>query len=285
MTREVPRQIWMLWSQGLDQLPPVPRECVESWRRLNPGWEVRPLSADNLCEWADPVLAQPKARSLPLAEAEQPGPTEPPRPPRRVWADATCYCMKPLDEWLPHVLGSGFFAFERPGHERLISNWFLASRPGGHIAQTMWSALSSYYLDHDLSNDGWRGQLQRGLGRGMNLHARTTSLWFVSPLPQLGITPHYSFHYMFNRLTRCDPEFATIWDRTPKLSADGPHRLQSHGLGRPPSPQIVAEIEQRRVPVYKLTWRIDPARLAASSTLNVLIDRGADVHVAQSPSG
>ncbi len=149
----------------------------------------------------------------------------------------------------------------------------------------MWSALSSYYLDYNLSSQGWRGQLQRRLERGINSHVRTTSLWFMPPLPQLGITPYHSFHYMFNRLTRTDPAFGGIWDRTPRLSADGPHRLRSHGLGRPPSPQILAEIEQRRVPLYKLTWRIDPARLAASSTLNLLLDRGSDVRVTQSPSG
>jgi hypothetical protein len=191
-----------------------------------------------------------------------------------VWVDATCYCVKPLDSWLGDVLGSGFFAFARPGRDRLISNWFLASARGSHIASSMWGALSSYYLDRNLSDTGWRRQVRTRLERFINYNVRTTSLWFAPPLPQVGITPYHSFHYMFNRLARTDPDFCSIWRQTPRVSADGPHHLQTHGLDRSPSPQIVAEINEQRVPVYKLDWGIDPATLPPSSTLNVLFARG-----------
>jgi hypothetical protein len=135
----------------------------------------------------------------------------------------------------------------------------------------MWEALDVYYLGHNLSDVGWRELARRTLDRVLNGSTRTTSLWFAPPLPQLGITPYYSFHYLFTRLTQTDPEFRNIWERTVKISADGPHSLQFHGLEMPPSPQILTDIEQRRVPVYKLNWRVDSLELPASSTLNTLL--------------
>ncbi len=267
----VPKRVWTLWTQGLDQMPPVPRACLDSWRELNPGWAITALTRESLCEWADPVLRQSKAWSLPPQKLSNLARLSLLASHGGVWVDATCYCMKPLDEWLGDVVDSGFFAFEGPGRDRLISSWFLACPPGSYIARRMWNSLSSYYLDRNLSDDGWRRYVRRSLQIGINLDIRTTSLWFLPPLPQLGITPYHSFHYMFNRLTWADPDFGRIWDQTARLSADGPHGLLSHGLDRPPSAQIIDEIQQRRVPLYKLDWRIDPAALPSSSTLIALL--------------
>jgi hypothetical protein len=47
-----------------------------------------------------------------------------------VWADATCYCLQPLAEWLPSKLApAGFFAFDRPAPDRMLASWFLAAQP------------------------------------------------------------------------------------------------------------------------------------------------------------
>jgi hypothetical protein len=270
----VPRRIWIFWAQGLDQMPPVPRACIESWSQHNPDWDIKILTGKSLCEWADPRLCLPYTQSQrpyrvsELARlnllAEHGG----------VWVDATCYCMKPLDEWLPGCLGSGFFAFDRPGRDRLMSSWFLASSPKGYIPRQMFEALDRYYLGRKLSDTGWRRVVRRVLDSVLNQSTRTTSLWFAWPLPQLGISPYLSFHYKFSQLTESDPVFRDIWARTVKVSSDGPHDLQFHGFHEPPSPQIAADIEQSRMPLYKLNWRIDPATLAPSSTLNLLLSRG-----------
>lgn len=269
----VPRRIWILWTQGRDRMPSVPRACVESWRRHNPDWDVEVLTGETLCEWADPKLCLPRAqaqRPYRLSElarlsllAKHGG----------VWADATCYCMKPLDDWLPACLDSGFFAFERPGRDRLMSSWFLASRPEGYVPQKLYEALDAYYLGRELSDVGWRRVVRRVLDAALNQSIHTTSLWFTWPLPHLGISPYLSFHYIFNRLAKTDANFRDVWERTAKISADGPHDLGLHGLHEPPSPRIIADIDRRRMPLYKLNWRIDPATLPASCTLNVLLDR------------
>ncbi len=271
----VPRRIWILWKQGLDHMPPISRACIDTWATHNPGWDIKVLTGETLCDWADPLLCLPKAQAQPPCRLSDLARLNLLARHGGVWVDATCYCMKPLDQWLPDYLGSGFFAFDRPGRDRLMSSWFLASPPDGYIPRRMWDTLESYFLGRNLSDTGWRRLARRALAKALNRSTRTTSLWFAPPLPQLGITPYYSFHYMFNRLTRTDPAFRDIWERTVKVSADGPHSLQFHGLGRPPSPQILADIEQRRVPVYKLDWKIDPAELTASSTLNTLLGQRA----------
>jgi hypothetical protein len=47
-----------------------------------------------------------------------------------VWVDATLFCNRPLDEWLPGVFGEGFFAFDTPDHGCLWASWFLPAEPG-----------------------------------------------------------------------------------------------------------------------------------------------------------
>jgi hypothetical protein len=273
----VPRRIWILWTQGLDQLPPIPRRCIDSWVAHNPDWDIKVLTRKSLCRWTDAVLGRPKAQSLRPYRLSELARLNLLARHGGVWVDATCYCMKPLDEWLPACLTSSFFAFDRPGRDRLMSSWFLAAPPGDYISRRMWEVLDDYYLGRSLSDTGWRRLARMVIGRGLNHNTRTTSLWFAPPLPQLGITPYLSFHYLFNRLARTDATFRDIWKQTPKISADGPHSLQRHGLDRPPSPQILADIEGRRVPVYKLDWRIEPGTLSPSSTLNALFNRARAV--------
>lgn len=289
MGLDIPRRVWLFWDQGLDLAPSLVRSCVESWVRHNPDWEVTVLSGESLCDWGDPVLCEPRARSLLPYRLSELARLSLLLRHGGVWADATAYCMKPLDEWLPAYLESGFFAFANPAKERLIASWFLASSRGGYVPGRMWQALSSYYLHHNLhlsadelaySAPGAQTPLSRErqrvaslLPKLLNRNVRLAQLWLVPPLPQLGLSPYFSFHYMFARLVRVDPTFRAIWDRTIKVDAYGPHGLHRNGLAHAPSPDLLAELADHRQPVYKLDWRYDPSSLPAASALNVLFDR------------
>jgi hypothetical protein len=267
----LPRRIWILWAQGREKMPPVPRACLESWIGRNPGWEVELLSAQTMRRFVHPLLYTPEARSQRPYRLSELARLDLLSRHGGVWADATCFCVRPLDEWLPRCLRSGFFAFDRPGRDRLAASWFLASAADGYIVQRMREALVDYYLGHALSDVGWRRLARRALDVPLNQSVATTAAWFAPPLPLLGISPYLSFHYLFNRLVRSDAEFAAIWRRTVKLSADGPHSLGFHGFAARPSQHLAGEIVQRRVPVYKLNWRIDPSTLSPRSTLNTLL--------------
>jgi hypothetical protein len=101
--------------------------------------------------------------------------------------DSTVYCNRPLDDWLYDVLPSGFFAFARPGPDRMVASWFLAATASHHIART-WDRLSAEYWLHRTNRHHY--------------------FWF-----------HYLFELAYNK----DLRFRDLWNMTPKISADGPH--------------------------------------------------------------
>ncbi len=49
----VPKVIWMMWLQGFDEMPLVPQRCYDSWRTLNPDWEIVFLDETNVADYID----------------------------------------------------------------------------------------------------------------------------------------------------------------------------------------------------------------------------------------
>ena len=76
-----------------------------------------------------------------------------------VWADASEYCIQPLDTWLWQALGdSGFWIHTsckgRQGNRGNIASWFMAaSTPGQHVPRT-WLAFALEYWRGDNGNSG-----------------------------------------------------------------------------------------------------------------------------------
>lgn len=44
----LPKIIWMLWLQGIDQAPDLVQKCVRSWQRHNPDWKIIVLDEHSL---------------------------------------------------------------------------------------------------------------------------------------------------------------------------------------------------------------------------------------------
>ncbi len=257
----------MCWFQGLESAPDLVRRCHESWVVHNPGWRVRMLDARDLSglglrDYGAPSLAGQSANHiadlvrLDLLAAFG-----------GIWADATCYCMRPLDDWLPEAAASsGFFAFSQPGPDRLLSSWFLASEPANPLVVK----LRDWLADH------WSRQFRYASGPISRLLISSPSrraLWFSRPIRDwLKAEPYFAFHYAFEYLVRRDPELRSIWERTPKISADGPHRLQTVGLRAPVSSELVSEINDAAEPLYKLDWKLGPDPLPPGSVLAYLLD-------------
>jgi mannosyltransferase OCH1-like enzyme len=144
LEQRLPKTIWVMWIQGWNAAPDVALRCLSTWKMPNPAWVVRTLSEENLGEFLDLGRTHPgiQGKALPLeamadvvrvALLEKHG---------GGWVDSTAYCNRPLDDWLHDVLPPGFFAFARPGSDRMISNWFLASTPSHHITKT-WNRLNA----------------------------------------------------------------------------------------------------------------------------------------------
>ena len=267
----MPRIIWFLWFQGLDNAPYVVRKCYESWVARNPTWRVVNLDASVLSsvsrvDYSAGNLAtlsqQHKADLLRLDLIANHG---------GIWVDATCFCMQPLDDWLPQKMESGFFAFDRPGPDRVISNWFLAADPSNPLATRMFDRMLHYWGDHRFAGDE-RQFLQKALVRLLRVSRRTRGWWF-SPVIQdwLRLSPYFAFAYSFERMLHEDAECAAIWSRTPKVSANGSHRLYRAGLLTPVTPALRAEIDQCVVPVYKTAWNVGDEAIPPDTVLGYLL--------------
>ena len=229
--------IWTCWFQGRTHAPELVQKCVRSWEDRNPGWNVRCLDASSALRYAPALvnfdLSEREVTAASLSDVlrisllhEFGG----------VWADATLFCNRPLDEWLPGVFGEGFFAFDRPGHGRLLASWFLAAEPG-HPTIAAWArAVEEYWSE--------RAQADQ----------------------------YFWFHRLFRGICEADPQLAGLWQRVPKISADGPHRFQHLGM-LSAAPETAVEVDWS-TPVFKLTYRYDQAAAGPDCLLRRLIGPG-----------
>ena len=122
-----------------------------------------------------------------------------------------------------NYINAGFFVFDKPGIDRLISNWFIYSDKNNYIIDKWCEKTLEYYI--------------------LNNEAHT----------------YFIHHYLFGDLYNSDKQFKTIWDSVPKLSANGigPHYLQEIGMFNNLSTQTKLDIDNKITPLYKLTYKCD----------------------------
>ena len=218
----LPKIVWMLWLQGWDRAPSVAHACRKSWEIRNPSWVVHCLDLQTLGHFLpnniiEHILGTPKepealSDQIRLELLYRYG---------GVWADVTTICAVPLDDWLVDVMPHGFFAFARPGLDRMLSTWFLAAEKGAYIVERWRDASWEYWL-----------------GRG----ARDSYFWV---------------HDLFSLIYKRDLGVRAFWDATPQVSAA--HRFHfgpDNALLLAPPPEDIEEaLRTPPVPVFKLTCK------------------------------
>ena len=212
--------IWSCWFQGRQNAPDLVARCLASWETLNPDWEFRCLDAETIGRYIDlgehidlqnqTITAAALSDILRILLLHEYG---------GVWVDATLYCNQPLDEWLPLAMGTGFFAFSKPAHDRALASWFIAAAPGNRLI-AKWAARVIRY---------WRGRSHSD--------------------------DYFWFHHQFGELCSIDREARTAWESVPKMSADGPHAIQLAGMYEPA--ESAGRGIDWTTPVFKLTHRLD----------------------------
>jgi Capsular polysaccharide synthesis protein len=242
-----PRYIWLYWAQGLSNAPDLVQRCYQSWQIANPGWDVVMLDdaeAEHFISWESlnvPSSLQARSDVLRLALLARHG---------GVWADASCFCVRPLDEWLPEYMASGFFAFSNPGPDRMLSSWFLASEPRGP-AISSWASAAQWYW-----GDGAPTRKMPSVRLSVAATRAAPTLWFTPAVRSwLGVYPYHWLHYLFRRIYDHNPAVRTVWDATPKFSADIPHAALRKGLASPVDNEFRRAVDERQAPLYKLNWR------------------------------
>ena len=216
--RDIPKTVWIYWGQGEADAPPIVRRCIESWRRCNPGWEIVVLDSAKvgaLVDMSDVASFLPQrvvADTLRLRLLADRG---------GVWADATCFCHRPLDEWAPLFASRGFFAFSEPGPDRSIDNWFIIAERNGALISA------------------WRKCFDAYVGA-----RRSTPV------------PYFIAMYAFDWILRCDAALAELWRKTPRIPAAPTFLLLAALRGVMPI-DGAAKAVASGLPVSKLSWKFD----------------------------
>jgi hypothetical protein len=232
----------MLWLQGWNTAPEVAQACLKTWQTHNPNWTIHALGREDLHHYLDEAELSsliagknipPESLSdiIRIMLLQRYG---------GVWADSTLYCLKPLDSWLPEFTSSGFFAFAKPGADRMLSSWFIAGVKGNYILRDWHRRVVAY----------WSERTQRH---------------------------HYFwFHYLFPEGYSSDPHFRRIWDSTPELLAAGPHHYLPPGYKRlraQVSSTDVQFLASPPTPVLKLTNKFALENFDRNSVLRHLCNQ------------
>lgn len=216
-----PRLIWMLWLQGWDKAPQSVRDCRETWSRQNPTWQLNALDLDGLRKFlpsgiladilSQPIESEALSDRIRLELLHRYG---------GVWADATTWCARPLDDWLPGMMQAGFFAFAKPGPDRPVSSWFLAAELGSAVIAGWRQAAWDYWRSRD---------------------SRDEYFWL---------------HYCLAKALVEDPRVAMSFAKMPTISADHPFHFgpDSPQLAASPPDDIEAKVASAP-PVFKLTHK------------------------------
>ena len=234
----------MYWHQGWADAPDLVLRCAATWHRHNPLWDIQRLDAADLTARTGIAPAREEQRlALPqlsdmirIRLIERYG---------GVWADATLWCNRPLDEWIDAACRhSGFFAYARPGEPapwRPLSSWFLAACEGSRIVTLLRREMEHCAAHQD---GGLRIPTRDAPGDG-------EYLWF---------------HRLFHKLLTTSREFQCLWDCTPKLSATGPHLLDEAGgharggAGHPGTVRARVQAEPQDLHPRRRVWH-RPGRL------------------------
>ncbi|ASY33184.1 MULTISPECIES: capsular polysaccharide synthesis protein [unclassified Streptomyces] len=209
-------KLFVFWEQGFDDAPPVVRSCRRRLEKMHAG-EIVDLDLSGLRKLVDlphEVYAHASKNRAHFADVARfallhryGG----------AWLDATCLVTESVTDRLPELLNSGFFAFRY--HDALISNWFIASKPGNYITGMVYQGLCEYWRRRDIDVN------------------------------------YYFNHHLFESLYYLDPEFAQVWDRTPDISSHPPHALQ-RAMHDPFTEERLQELLDQSF-IHKLTYKRD----------------------------
>ncbi len=138
---QIPKILFMYWDQGWANAPDIVKRCAATWQRHNPAWDIFFLDSASVSQKVKLPPAV-KALNLPLPALSDVIRICLLKKYGGVWADATLWCARPLDDWIETVCRpSGFFAYEKPGPGRPISSWFLAASKECRIVDFWYTAV------------------------------------------------------------------------------------------------------------------------------------------------
>lgn len=233
------KTIFILWFQGFENAPEVVKTCLKSWKRYNKNWNIIELTNDNLDKYVklEDLIKNFEDKEISLAHKADLVRLYLLKNFSGIWVDATLYCNRPLDDWIFNYLDSGFFAFDKPRGDRLLSIWFMYSEKDNYLITTWLNKIIKYFEKNNK------------------------------------VSSYFMFQYFFNDLYYNDKKLKKIWDKTKKISSIGPHFLDVKGLHRKKNQEVVDHIQTKKSHVYKLTYKLKNPNFKNSSIIAFLIHK------------
>lgn len=261
----IPKELFLYWHQGWNNAPEIVNHCAATWQRHNPTWDINLLDSTTI---ADKVRlpAALKSMNLPLPALSDVIRICLLKKYGGVWADATLWCVRPLDDWIDNVcVRTGFFAYDKPGPDRPISSWFLAAGKECRIVDIWHSAVlhllaktqahARFRWVFDNKEKNWLLNSLSRLCMGYLLQRYQYGHLLVTSSDDPEDDNYFWFHYLFGKLLEQNSEFRQLWASTPKISADGPQLLRRGGLLEPATDRTNLLIREKVSNVHKLTHR------------------------------
>ena len=231
------KTLFIYWEQKFINAPNVVKKSLLSWKLKNPSWKIIQLDGDNLNQYINIEKEIPNIKNKTITKTSYSDIV-------RIfllskyggcWCDATTFCNKPLDKWLHKHISTGFFAFNKPNKDRLLSSWFLYSEKNNYITQKWKEKTITYWKNHNYMHD------------------------------------YFWFHSLFCNLYNSDNTFKNIWHLTPTISAGGPHYLRKQLL-KPITNETINHIDKVKVPIYKLTYKYNEQKFNKKCNLSYLLN-------------
>lgn len=229
------RTIWIYWDSGWDAMPPLARLSYDSWRKANPGWDVRLLDQESALALTGipPEVAAKRMKPSQLADLIR---LELLTRLGGVWVDATTFCQVPLDRWLAAAMPFGFFAFTVT-EQRTVATWFLASSRDNPIMRA------------------WRDVAY--------------SFWSCASSP----TTYLMFYDFFSLAMVRYPAAGRMWRYSSKLERTQENILRYEYLNKELTPAFALALERGLIPLHKFSFRESIPESFAGTPLALILGR------------
>lgn len=232
------KHIFMLWFQGFENAPFVVKKCLKSWKMKNPSWKIIELNSNNLLEYIDlnEEIINFKNKKIEYAALSDIIRLTILNKYGGLWVDATTFCIKPLDDWLNKYNKLGFWCFDKPNKDYLISSWFIFSERNNYIINKWYLEMINYWNKSDKMDN------------------------------------YFWVHNLFGKLYNSDEKFKKIWNDVNKISAVGPHYFvpYENSYSNKMTCQSKSHIDNSQTPLFKLNKDL---QISNHSSINYLLNK------------
>lgn len=217
--------IYTLWLQGFDNAPFVIKKCLESWIFWNPTWKIVQLDENNLKEYIDldEIIPNIKNKTISRPSLSDIIRVSLLKKHGGLWIDATLFCMKPLDDWLPTYAIKNFFGFKLVMRNRRMATWFMYSDKDHYLIDKWYIQIQKYWANRDTKHN------------------------------------YFWVHEQFTILYKTDPRFRRLFGGIPNFRAGGrggPLFFLRKFL-QDLNPNYKSIVDSGRIPFFKLTYKRD----------------------------